>query len=245
MNKKILVVEDESLIALDIKFILEKEGYDVLTNIKTVETAIACIEEHNPDIVLIDINLNQNKDGVDLGTYLLAKDTIPYIYITSYSNKVVLDRVNDTRPHGYIVKPFRADNLITTISVVLNNFKHKNIDTLRTENPTKEVIPSKVKNLVEFINVNIDKKLEVDQLLQVTNWTKRHLTRVFMQYLKVSPYQYILSRKIEKSKSLLKETEIPINEIAFDLGFQNYSSFASAFKKLNEDTPDNYRKKSR
>lgn len=245
MNKKILVVEDESLIALDIKFILEKEGYDVITNIKTVETAIACIEEHNPDIVLIDINLNQNKDGVDLGTYLLAKDTIPYIYITSYSNKVVLDRVNDTRPHGYIVKPFRAENLITTISVVLNNFKHKNIDTLRTENPTKEVIPSKVKNLVEFINVNIDKKLEVDQLLQVTNWTKRHLTRVFMQYLKVSPYQYILSRKIEKSKSLLKETEIPINEIAFDLGFQNYSSFASAFKKLNEDTPDNYRKKNR
>ncbi|MFV8353355.1 response regulator transcription factor [Flavobacterium sp. XS2P14] len=245
MNKKILVVEDESLIALDIKFILEKEGYDVITNIKTVETAIACIEEHNPDMVLIDINLNQNKDGVDLGTYLLAKDTIPYIYITSYSNKVVLDRVNDTRPHGYIVKPFRAENLITTLSVVLNNFKHKNIDTLRTENPTKEVIPSKVKNLVEFINVNIDKKLEVDQLLQVTNWTKRHLTRVFMQYLKVSPYQYILSRKIEKSKSLLKETEIPINEIAFDLGFQNYSSFASAFKKLNEDTPDNYRKKNR
>jgi YesN/AraC family two-component response regulator len=245
MNKKILVVEDESLIALDIKFILEKEGYDVITNIKTVETAIACIEENNPDMVLIDINLNQNKDGVDLGTYLLAKDTIPYIYITSYSNKVLLDRVNDTRPHGYIVKPFRAENLITTLSIVLNNFKHKNIDTLRTENPTKEVIPNKVKNLVEFINVNIDKKLEVDQLLQVTNWTKRHLTRVFMQYLKVSPYQYILSRKIEKSKSLLKETEIPINEIAFELGFQNYSSFSSAFKKLNEDTPDNYRKKNR
>lgn len=245
MHKKILVVEDESLIALDIKFILEKEGYEVITNIKTVETAIICIEEHNPDIVLIDINLNQNKDGVDLGTYLLATDTIPYIYITSYSNKVVLDRVNDTRPHGYIVKPFRAENLITTISVVLNNFKHKKIDTLRAENPTKEVIPNKVKNLVEFININIDKKLEVDHLLQKTNWTKRHLTRVFMQYLKISPYQYILGRKIEKSKSLLKETEIPINEIAFELGFQNYSCFASAFKKLNDDTPDNYRKKNR
>ncbi|MFE3867914.1 helix-turn-helix domain-containing protein [Flavobacterium sp. LS2P90] len=127
----------------------------------------------------------------------------------------------------------------------MNNFKHKNIDTLRTENPTKEVIPKKVKNLVEFINANIDKKLEVDQLLQVTNWTKRHLTRVFKQFLKTSPYQYILIRKIEKSKALLKETEIPINEIAFELGFQNYSSFYSAFKKLNEDTPNNYRKKNR
>ncbi|WP_310557072.1 response regulator transcription factor [Flavobacterium sp.] len=243
MNKKILVVEDESLIALDIKFILEKEGYEVITNIKTVETAIVCIEENNPALVLIDINLNQNKDGVDLGSYLLAKDTIPYIYITSYSNKVVLDRVNDTRPHGYIVKPFRSENLITTISVVLNNYKHKNIDTLRTENPTQEVVPSKVRSIVEYINANIDKKLEVEQLLAVTSWTKRHLTRIFMQYLKTSPYQYILNRKIEKACSLLKETDIPINEIAFDLGFQNYSCFCTAFKKINEDSPENYRKK--
>jgi AraC-like DNA-binding protein len=243
MNKKILVVEDESLIALDIKLILEKEGYEVITNIKTVDTAIACIDEHHPILVLIDINLNQNKDGVDLGNYLLAKDTIPYIYITSYSNKVVLDRVNDTRPHGYIVKPFRSENLITTISVVLNNFKHKSIDTLRAENPTQDLISSKVRGIVEYINANIDKKLEIEQLLQTTSWTKRHLTRIFMQYLKISPYQYILNRKIEKASSLLKETDIPINEIAFDLGFQNYSSFCTAFKKVNEETPENYRKK--
>ena len=243
MNRKILVVEDEALIALDIKLILEKEGYEVITNIKTVDTAINCIEEHHPILVLIDINLNQNKDGVDLGNYLLARDTIPYIYISSYSNKVILERVNDTRPHGYIVKPFRAENLITTISVVLNNFKHKNIDTLRAENPTQEAIPSKVRSIVDYINTNIDKKLEVEQLLQATKWTKRHLTRIFMQYLKISPYQYILNRKIEKASSLIKETDMPINEIAFELGFQNYSSFCTAFKKVNDETPENYRKK--
>lgn len=245
MNKKILVVEDESLIALDIKLILEKEGYEVFTNIKTVETAIICIEEKKPDLVLIDINLNQNKDGVDLGSYLLAKDTIPYIYVSSYSNKVMLDRVNDTRPHSYIVKPFRPENLIATISVVLNNFKHRNIDTLRTENPKQETVPSKVKDIVDYINKNIEEKLDVDVLLQNTKWTKRHLTRVFMQYLKVSPYQYVLKRKIEKANSLLIETDIPINEIAFELGFQNYSSFCTAFKKINEETPENYRKKNK
>jgi YesN/AraC family two-component response regulator len=243
MLKKILVVEDESLIALDIKLILEKEGYEVVTNIKTVDAAISSIEEHRPDLVLIDINLNQNKDGIDLGTYLLSKDVIPYIYVTSYSNKVILERANDTRPHGYIVKPFRPDNLITTISIVLNNFKHRDIDTHRTEKPSDEIVPKKVKSIVEYINANIDKKLEVEQLLAVTSWTKRHLTRIFMQYLKISPYQYILNRKIEKASSLLKETNIPINEIAFELGFQNYSSFCTAFKKVNEETPENYRKK--
>ena len=243
MFKKILVVEDESLIALDIKLILEKEGYEVVTNIKTVEAAITAIETHCPDLVLIDINLNQIKDGIDLGTYLLAKDAIPYIYVTSYSNKVILERANDTRPHGYIVKPFRPDNLITTISVVLNNFKYKDIDTHRQEKPSNDIAPKKVKDIVAYINNNIDKKLEVDELLQNTSWTKRHLTRVFMQYLKISPYQYILKRKIEKANSLLTETDITINESAFELGFQNYSSFCSAFKKINEETPENYRKK--
>ncbi|MCU0467616.1 MAG: DNA-binding response regulator [Arcicella sp.] len=243
MNKKILVVEDESLIALDMKLILEKEGYEVITNIKTVDTAIECIEEKSPVLVLIDINLNQSKDGVDLGNYLLTKDTIPYIYVSSYSNKVMIDRVNDTRPHGYIVKPFRAENLITTVSIVLNNFKHKKIDTLRSENPEKGVIHSKVKSIVEYINCNIDKKLELDELIKNTQWTKRHLTRVFKQYLKISPYQYILNRKIEKANSLLKETDIPINEIAFELGFQNYSSFCAMFKKINGENPENYRKK--
>lgn len=242
MNKKILVVEDESLIALDIKFILEKEGYEVITNIKSVDTAIASIEENNPDLVLIDINLNQNKDGIDLGNYLLAKDSIPYIYITSYSNKIILDRVNDTRPHGYIVKPFREENLITTISIVLNNYKHRGIDTLRNENPTQEIIPNKVKNIVEYINSNIGKKIEVEDLLQNTTWTKRHLTRVFMQYLKISPYQYVINRKIEKAKSLLKETSIPINEIAYELGFENYSSFNANFKKIANLSPEKFRK---
>ncbi|WP_395058837.1 response regulator transcription factor [Flavobacterium sp.] len=242
MNKKILVVEDESLIALDIKKILEREGYEVITNIKTVETAIEAIEEHNPILVLIDINLNQLTDGIDLGNYLLVKDTIPYIYITSYSNKMTLDRAQETRPHGYIVKPFRPDSIIASVSVVLNNYKYKKIDTIRSENPMEELTPKKMKQIVEYINANIHKKLDVELLLSITNWTKRHLSRIFMQYLNTTPHQYILNKRIEKASVLLKETDVPINEIAIELGFQNYSSFYLAFKRVTNETPENFRK---
>ena len=89
MVKKILVVEDESLIALDIKNILAKEGYEVITNIKTVETAIVAIEEHNPILVIIDINLNQLKDGIYLGHYLLKNDKIVY---QAYQCNIALKR---------------------------------------------------------------------------------------------------------------------------------------------------------
>jgi AraC-like DNA-binding protein len=243
MNEKILVVEDEVLIARDLRNILAKEGYDVIININTVEAAIACIENQNPILVLIDINLNQLKDGIDLGAYLLTKNTIPYIYITSYANKMTLDKAQDTRPYGYIIKPFIPETITSTVSIILHNFKFRNIDTIREETPTNELNAKKLKQIVEYINTNIDKNIELEQLLKETHWTKRHLTRVFMQYLKITPYQFILNKKIEKAKLLLKETNIPINEISFELGFESYRSFFQVFKKIANDSPENYRKK--
>ena len=245
MSRKILVVEDESIIARDLKNILEKEGYEVIINIDTVGAAISCIEANELDLVLIDINLNQLKDGIDLGNYLLEKNTIPYIYITSYSNKITLDRAQDTRPYGYIVKPFRPDSIVTTVGVVLNNFKFKKIDTVREENPTQEATSKKVKHIVEYINNHTDEKIDLDDLLTMTKWTKRHLIRVFIEFLKTTPYQYILNKKIEKAKIQLVETDLPINEIAFELGFKNYRSFFACFKKLSNESPENYRQKNK
>jgi YesN/AraC family two-component response regulator len=243
MKKKILVVEDESLIARDLKNILEEEGYEVIVNINTVLAAIDCIEKNELDLVLIDINLNQLQDGIDLGHYLLARNTIPYIYVTSYANKLTLEKAQDTRPYAYIVKPFRPEAIVTTVSVVLNNFKFKKIDTIRDETSKNELNAKKLKQVVTFINDNIDKNIELDELLKETHWTKRHLTRVFMQYLKITPYQFILNKKIEKAKMRLRETNIPINEIAFELGFENYRSFFHNFKKIANEAPENYRQK--
>jgi DNA-binding NarL/FixJ family response regulator len=124
-NNTIVVVEDELAIALDMRVTLEKAGYNPIINITSVEQAIQSIVENNPILVLIDINLKKSKDGIALGEYLLEDKKIPYLYITSYSDKLTLDRVNATRPDGYIVKPFRPDSLLAAISVVLNNYEYK------------------------------------------------------------------------------------------------------------------------
>ncbi len=241
--KKIIVVEDELIIALDIKDILTELGYNVIIDITSVEAAIACIEQENPILVLIDINLNQNKDGVELGHYLLKKDTIPYLYITSYSDKITLDRVNETRPHGFIVKPFKPEDLMSSVSIVLNNYKHKKIDPLRSKIQVEESVPFRLREITSYINTNIDKKIDIDELAKLTQWKRHHFTRLFTKYLNVSPYQYILNRKVEKAQSFLANTCVPINELAIDLGFKSYSNFCTAFKKITDDTPENYRKK--
>ncbi|WP_309607618.1 response regulator transcription factor [Flavobacterium sp.] len=243
MKTKIIVVEDELLIALHIKKVLEKHDYEVAIDITSVEDAILHIEKTPPDLVLIDINLNKKKEGTELGNYLLEKDSIPYIYITSYSDKSTLEKVNMTRPKGFIVKPFKEEDLLATISVVLNNYYHKKIDTNRVNAPDKDPIPFKVKEIVNYINTHLEKKLDIDELTKLTKWKKDHFTRLFSKYLGVTPYQYVLSRKIEKSKTMLSNTLIPINEIAYELGFDSHSNFYHIFKKLADDTPENYRKR--
>ena len=127
MKPTILVVEDKYLIARNIRYILEKEEYNVISEIESVEDAIEVLESQQVHLVLLDINLKKDKDGIDLGHYLLAKSKVPFIYITSYSDKITLDRAGETRPQGFLTKPFKAIDLITTVYISLNNFSLKNI----------------------------------------------------------------------------------------------------------------------
>ncbi len=242
-NNKIIVVEDELAIALDIKVILLEAGYEPIINITSVEEAIQSIEENNPILVLIDINLNKKQDGIEVGKYLLEKNKTPYLYVTSFSDKVTLDRVNTTRPHGYLVKPFKPSDLITTVSIVLNKFEHKEIDQIASEDTASDFIPYRMRMIINYINENIDRKIELEELIEISTWKKRHFSRLFLSYLHMSPYQYILTRKIDRAKSLLEETDLQINEIAIDLAFQSYSNFCNAFKKIVGYTPEKYRRK--
>lgn len=242
MQIKILIVEDEALIAMHLKSILEDLDYFV-THVNSFETAVKYLDLETPQLVLLDINLNKAKDGVDLGHYLLAKGNVPYVYLTSYADKITIDRVNETRPNGYIIKPFKPIDLSTTISVVLNTYKHKNIDVYNDKTTPLEIIPYQLKAVVRYINDNVDKKLEVDELTNLTEWTRHHFIKLFTKYLNKSPYQYVLQRKIEKAKSLLIDNDMTANQIAFELGFKSYSNFCHAFKKNYNDTPLAYRNK--
>lgn len=242
MKPQILVVEDEALIAMDIKSILEELGHEVVVH-NAVDAAIAYLKIANPVLVLIDINLHKDKDGIELGRYLLEKNSIPYLYLTSYSDKMTLDRVKETRPAGYIVKPFKPADLISNVAIVLNNYKHKNIDLVNNQNTLMETIPYRLKQVIQYINDNIEKKLDIEELTHLTEWKRHHFIKLFTEYIAVPPYQYILLRKIEKSETVLIETNIPIHQIAFELGFKSYSNFCNAFKKCNSITPTAYRSK--
>jgi AraC-like DNA-binding protein/CheY-like chemotaxis protein len=222
---------------------LEGEGYETTIGITTVDEALEIINKDNFVLVLIDINLRSNSDGVELGNYLLKKDTLPFVYITSHSDNVTLDRVKDTRPHGIIIKPFKAIDIKSTVSIVLSNFKHKHIDVLRNEEEEKiDEVPFILKNVIQYINDNITEKIEIHQLAEMTKWSHHHFIRIFTKYINETPYQYILKKKIEKAKAIICESDTSLSIIAIELGFTSYSNFCNAFKKDTGKTPELFRK---
>ena len=115
MNK-ILIVEDELIVARDIRRILEKAGYKITGVAQTVEKALSLLQATAPSLVLIDIFLKGHQTGIDLALHL-NKTGIPFIYISANSNQPVLDAVKQTNPYGFIVKPFREKDLLVTMDI--------------------------------------------------------------------------------------------------------------------------------
>ena len=123
----ILVVEDEALIAEDIAMICNNHGYHVVGTAHTGGQAICAIEEHQLDLILLDINLEDEIDGVDIARYISEHKGLPFIYITSYADLDTIERVKKTKPIGYIVKPFIKDQLLSTIEISLHNLSQRQI----------------------------------------------------------------------------------------------------------------------
>ncbi|MEO1054689.1 MAG: sigma-54 dependent transcriptional regulator [Bacteroidota bacterium] len=131
MPRKILIVEDEFIIAHDLKQILENLGYYVTGIAVSADLAFQEIDKERPDIVLLDIILKGPKTGIDIGKQLNDHYKIPFIFITSHADKTTISKVAATNPYGYILKPFGEKDIYAAIELGL--FKSEN-ERLTAEN---------------------------------------------------------------------------------------------------------------
>ena len=121
---KILIVEDNVIIADDMQSMLEEIGYEIVDNVIVYEQAIEVLKNEHVDLVLIDIILASDKTGIDLGKHIREVYNIPFIFVTSNSDRATVENAKTVKPDGYLVKPFEQQDLYTSIEIALSNFNY-------------------------------------------------------------------------------------------------------------------------
>jgi len=120
---RILIVEDEVVIAMEIEALLQQMGYEVAGQAVRGEEAVGLAAQERPDLVLMDIRLKGEMDGIAAAEAIYRLYKIPVIFLTAHSDPVTLERAMKTQPYGYILKPFRKNELFTAIEIAL--YKHR------------------------------------------------------------------------------------------------------------------------
>ena len=118
----VLVVEDESILSKDIQHSLKKLGYNVVGAAASGDRAIELARSEKPDIVLMDIMLKGEMNGIETAEVMKTELGIPVIFLTAYADDSTLSKAKVTEPYGYIIKPFKEVDLHTTIEMAL--YKH-------------------------------------------------------------------------------------------------------------------------
>lgn len=185
VSPKILIVEDEPIIAEDIADLCTIKGYDVCGVAFSAGEAMVMIEALQPSLILLDINLNDEIDGLELGDHISKKTNIPFIYITSYSDKATLQKVKETSPLGYIVKPFNKEQIYSTIEVAWFQMQKNSSPGWQLDNVNQQLITPLTEREAEVLRC-IYKGMENTQIsaqLYISrNTVKFHVKNIFEKF---------------------------------------------------------------
>ncbi len=175
---KILIVEDEIIIAKDIENTLIKDGFNVVGIVSAGEKAIEEITKTNPDLILMDIKLKGKMDGIETAEIIKNQFDLPVIYLTSYKDEQTLLRARITEPYGYIIKPFDPKEL--KILIDISYYKHKTREKLKEG---KEWLSTTLKSIGEAV-IAVNSKGIIQYMNPIaeklTGWTENETGNMFI-----------------------------------------------------------------
>lgn len=190
MNKektKVLIVEDEPLIAEGIKLHLADSAFIASSMAYDPEEAMLALKNNNPDIAILDINLEAEIDGIEIAKYITANNPIPFIYLTSYSDNHTMERAKATSPAGFIVKPFNKKTLLATLEIAVSNFSQQNnhhVPSLYITKINQELsspISEREFELLQLIYDGKNNQEICDILFIAMNTVKRHVSNIYFK----------------------------------------------------------------
>lgn len=221
MQIRILIVEDESIIAEDMSQMLKKLGYTISGTAYSYNEAIQLLNKNETDLVLVDINLSDSKDGIDLAEQINKHYNLPLIFVTSSADPITLNKAKKTVSNGYVLKPFTSDDLYAAIEMAISNFQTKEVnqqklkdalfikdDELFVKVLTNEILW--LKSDKNYTEVNTPNKQYV-----VRGSIKETLGELDNRFIRIHKSYVVNLNKIEAlgaSYVFINKTEIPIGK---------------------------------
>lgn len=124
----VLIVEDDPIIAADLKYLMQELGYSPFPPVASGEDALLVLVNIKPDFALIDVTLEGKMDGIALAAEINKKYKMPIIFLTAHHDRATIDRIKAVQPSAYLVKPLQEHNLQTSIELALYNHSHQKLE---------------------------------------------------------------------------------------------------------------------
>jgi DNA-binding NarL/FixJ family response regulator len=193
MNElKILIVEDEPIIAENISMYLNNADFIVSGIAYDDEEAKSQLSTNTPDAVILDINLESETDGIRIADYINKNFQLPFLFLTSYSDKETLERAKAVEPSGYIVKPFNEKTLLASLEIAISNYalrSNQQVPSLSIEKINRHLISPLSEREFEVLALIYQGKTnnQVAETLFVTiNTIKAHIKNAYLKLDAVS-----------------------------------------------------------
>ena len=249
-----MFVDDEILAIRMLEKLIDWEAYDI--NIKATalngEEALLKLNDHQIDIIITDIAMPQ-MNGLDFIKHLRAKGyNTEIIFISAHADFKFVQQAMRLGCIDYILKPIDEEELEKTIITVTNRIKTRNINTSvpdhinRDDNEIKRTLPKAIRSdivleCITLLNERYAKDVSLDDICMEIGVSKNYFCSLFKKETGKRIWEYLTEIRMEKAKELLRNTKLRNYEIASEVGYNNVEHYMKIFKKLYNETPNEYR----
>ena len=184
---RVLIVEDEPVIAENISMYLDNADFEVSGIAYDSAEANEQLQHNTPDAAILDINLESDEDGIDIANRINQRYQLPFLFLTSYSDKETLQRAKAVNPSGYIVKPFNEKTLLASLEIAISNHaaeKNHNQPSLNLEKINRQLL-SKLSDrefeITQFVYSGITNSQIAGKMFLSVNTIKTHLKNIYLK----------------------------------------------------------------
>lgn len=242
---RVLVVEDEALIARDVREMLIEAGHRIAGEAPDIGGALAILRTAEVDLVVLDIVLRGREDGIIGACMIREEKSVPIVFLTAHADPLTVAQAKAIRPNGYLVKPVRAEALNAAIEIAVSTF-HAGVradeDALARAAEHGALAPAALRRVESHVARHLDRALTTAELAELTGLGRHHFSEMFKAATGMSPIRYVIARRIDEARVLLRGTDWPIARVGAAVGYSATAHFVARFRLETGVTPARFRR---